>query len=85
MTAEVAAPAAVQGPAAPGVRRPDLGHRDHSRRHGRPRRHPGAAGGRRRSRTGRLHCARHLGVDDPEPDIYARELELTGMEPEAGW
>ena len=30
-------------------------------------------------------AARHLGVADPEPDVYARELELAGMEPEAGW
>ena len=30
-------------------------------------------------------AARHLGVADPEPDIYARELELAGMEPQAGW
>ena len=28
-------------------------------------------------------AARHLGVDDPEPDVYARELELAGIEPEA--
>ncbi len=27
-------------------------------------------------------AARHLGVDDPEPDVYARELELDA--PEAG-
>ena len=28
-------------------------------------------------------AAKHIGVDDPEPDAYARELELAGMEPEA--
>ena len=25
-------------------------------------------------------AARHLGVDDPEPDVYARELELEAPE-----
>ena len=28
-------------------------------------------------------AAKHIGVDDPEPDVYTRELELAGMEPEA--
>ena len=30
-------------------------------------------------------AARHLGVADPEPGVYARELELAGLEPKAGW
>ena len=85
MTAGVAAPAAVQGPAAPAYS--DLIWATGTTAAAMA--DPAATLARREAAAeaeqAAYIAARQLGVADPEPDVYARELELTGMEPEAAW
>ena len=80
-----AAGAPVQGPAAPCVLGPDLGHRPDTAANEDPHSTRAAARWPAAAEQAAFRAAQHLGLDDPDPDAYARELELEAPALEDGW
>ena len=85
-------PAASGGRGArPGARRAlvlgsDLGHRPDTGRQPRTRIRPAlAARWPAAAEQAAFRAAEHIGLDDPDPDAYARELELEAPALEDGW